>query len=41
VMRGHTVASVHDMRSSTSASLIAAIAALESERNDEDQGAAA
>jgi simple sugar transport system ATP-binding protein len=41
VMRGHTAASVHDMRSSGSASLIAAIADLESERSDEQQGAAA
>jgi simple sugar transport system ATP-binding protein len=41
VMRGHTAASVHDMRLGASASLIAAIAALESERSNEREGAAA
>jgi hypothetical protein len=41
VMRNHTIADVHDQRSSGGASLLAAIADLEAARADENTGEAA
>jgi hypothetical protein len=40
-MRGHSIVDLHDLRSSSGSSLIAAIAALETSEADNRRGAAA